>query len=99
MNSLEDRLTRIEAMLAALMEVRQEREWYAVDEFARIVGRSEFTVREWCRRGRIQAAKKGSGRGAHAAWVISHGELLRFQREGLRPASRHELSRIEASGF
>lgn len=87
MNSLEDRLDRIEAMLAALMEGQRVREWYAVDEFARIVGRSEFTVREWCRRGRIQAAKKGSGRGAFAAWAISHAELLRFQREGLlRPS-------------
>lgn len=95
--SLEERLTRIEAMLAALMEVRQVREWYAVDEFALIVGRSEFTVREWCRRGRIHACKKESGRGAHASWTIAHAELLRFQREGLRPASRHELSRIEAS--
>lgn len=84
MNSLEDRLTRIEAMLAALVEGQQVREWHSVEQVARIVGRSEFTVREWCRRGRIQATKKGSGRGAHAAWAIAHDELLRLQREGLR---------------
>jgi hypothetical protein len=97
MNNLEERLARIEAMLASLVQGQQVREWYAVDEFARIVGRSEFTVREWCRRGRIQAAKKGSGRGAHSAWAVSHAELLRFQREGLRLVSRKEWSPIEAS--
>jgi hypothetical protein len=82
--SLEERLDKIETMLALLVERQQAREWYSVEEFAHVVGRSEFTCREWCRLGRIQAEKKASGRGAHAAWAISHVELLRFQREGLR---------------
>lgn len=81
--TLEDRLERIEAMLAVLVERQQMREWYSVEQFAQIAGRSEFTVREWCRLGRIRAEKKGSGRGAYAAWAISHDELLRYQREGL----------------
>jgi hypothetical protein len=38
-------------------------------------------------RGRLAAEKKQSGRGAHSAWVISHAELERFQREGLRRRS------------
>jgi len=87
MNLLEERLERIEAMLVALVERQQVREWYSVDEFARVVGRSEFTCREWCRHGRISAEKKSSGRGAYAAWAISHSELQRFQREGLRRPS------------
>lgn len=82
--TLEERLTRIEALLAVLVHSQQVREWYGVEEFARIVRRSEFTCREWCRQGRIQAEKKNSGRGAHAAWTIAHEELLRYQREGLR---------------
>ena len=81
--TLEERLTKIEAMLAVLVGRQQVRDWYSVEEFARIVGRAEFTCREWCRGGRINAAKKDSGRGAHACWVISHTELLRYQREGL----------------
>ena len=85
--TLEERLEKIEAILVVLVQ-RQPREWYSVEEFARIVGRSVFTCREWCRRGRIIASKKNSGRGAHAAWVISHAELLRFQREGLLPCRR-----------
>ena len=85
--TVEERLQKIEVMLAVLVERQQVREWYCVEEFARIVGRSEFTCREWCRRSRINAEKKFSGRGAHASWAISHSELLRYQREGLRRPS------------
>src|SRR5260370_12686562 len=77
------RLERLEAMLVVLVERQQVRQWYSVEEFARIVGRAEFTCREWCRHGRIRAEKKDSGRGAHASWVISHAELLRYQRDAL----------------
>lgn len=80
--TLEERLSRIEAMIVVLVE-RERREWYSVEQFSRIVGRSDFTVREWCRLGRIQARKKVSGRGAHSSWAISHDELQRYQREGL----------------
>jgi hypothetical protein len=82
--TLEERLEKIEAILVVLAERQQIREWYSVEEFARLVGRSAFTCREWCRRGRIDAEKKISGRGAHASWAISYAELLRYQREGLR---------------
>ena len=84
--TLEAKLERIEAMLTVLVERQTIRDWYSTEEFARLVGRREFTCREWCRHGRINAAKKDSGRGAHASWVISHGELLRYQREGLLPS-------------
>lgn len=83
--TLEDRLERIEAMLTVLVHGQQVREWYSVEEFARLVGRSEFTCRQWCRAGRIGARKKSSGRGAYAAWAIPHAELERYRREGLLP--------------
>jgi hypothetical protein len=79
------RLDKIEALLTLVVQGQQVREWYTVDEFARIVGRSEFTCREYCRLGRVHAEKRLSGRGAYASWVISHAELQRYQREGLLP--------------
>jgi hypothetical protein len=86
--NVEDRLDKIEKLLLVLVERQQAREWYTVEEFARIVRRAPFTVRQWANTGRIVASKKESGRGAHASWAISHGELLRFQREGLLPVRR-----------
>lgn len=81
-----DRLDRIEQMISVLVERETVREWYTPLEFARQVGKAEFTVREWCRAGRVRSAKKGSGRGRFLAWVISHDELLRYRRDGLLPA-------------
>ena len=83
--TLEERLEKIETMLIALVERQQVREWYSTDQVAQIVGKSEFTVREWARLGRIRAEKHRSGRGAHASWAISHAEVQRVQREGLLP--------------
>jgi hypothetical protein len=83
--SLHERLDRIESVLAALVERETIKEWYSTDEFARLVGKADFTVREWARLHRIRAEKRRSGRGAHPAWVISHEELLRYRRDGLLP--------------
>jgi hypothetical protein len=81
--SVEERLEKIESMLAVLVQRQTVKDFYEVEEFARIVGKAEFTVREWARLKRIRAQKRKSGRGAFASWVISHDELLRYQREGL----------------
>jgi len=83
--NIDDRLDRIESMLATLVERQMVRDWYEVEEFARLVGKASFTCREWCRLGRIRGQKRQSGRGAHAAWVVSHAELLRYQKDGLLP--------------
>ncbi len=83
--SIDERLDRIESLLAALVDRETIKDWYSTDEFARLVGKAEFTVREWARLGRIHAEKRQSGRGAHPAWVISHDELLRYRRDGLLP--------------
>jgi hypothetical protein len=83
--SIDDRLDRIEALLGALVERETVRDWYTTEQFARLVGKAEFTVREWCRLGRVHAEKRRSGRGAYASWVIGHDEISRYQREGLIP--------------
>lgn len=87
-----DRLERIETALAALAEKQMTKEWYTTDEAARIIGKADFTVREYCRLGRLRAEKRMSGRGAFPAWVISHEELLRYQREGLLPLRSRSMA-------
>jgi len=81
--TVEERLEKIESLLVALVEREQVREWYTTEEFARAVGKAEFTIREYCRLGRLLGEKRQSGRGKHAQWVLSHQELQRYQREGL----------------
>jgi transposase len=85
-DELNGRLDRLEGLLAVLVERERTKEWYSTEEVGRLLGRSEYTVREWCRQGRIRGEKKGSGRGRYQSWVVSHTELLRVQREGLLSA-------------
>jgi hypothetical protein len=86
LQQLFERLDRIEAALAVLTERQVAKDYYEIEEFARLVGKAPFTCREWARHGRVRAEKRMSGRGAHPQWVISHAELLRYQREGLLQA-------------
>lgn len=83
--TVEERLEKIEAMLVVLVERQAVKEFLEIEEFAKIVGKSCLTCRSWCRLGRVRADKKLSGRGAYARWVVPHGELLRYQKEGLLP--------------
>lgn len=82
---LAERLDRIEQLLQALVEQRTIKEWYTPAEVAKILGKAEFTVREWCRLGRIQARKKNCGRGVAGEWIMGHEELTRIRNEGLLP--------------
>ena len=88
--SNDERLERIESMLAVLVGRQTVKDFYTPEEFAGLVRREAFTCREYCRLGRIRALKKASGRGKYASWVIPHDELLRFQREGLLPDRRRQ---------
>ena len=82
------RLTKIETLLASLVEQRTIKEWYSTAEVATLLGKAEFTVREWCRLGRVHAEKKKSGRGVASEWIVSHAELTRIRNEGLLPDQR-----------
>lgn len=82
------RLEKIESLLASLVEQRVTKEWYSTAEAAAILRRAEFTVREWCRLGRVRAEKKKCGRGPASEWLISHAELTRVRNEGLLPDVR-----------
>ena len=83
---LAEQLDRIERKLDSLIELRTIRDWYGIPEAAEILGKAEFTVREWCRLGRVNAEKRPCGRGRSQEWIIAHSEILRIQKEGLLPA-------------
>ena len=83
LTNIVDRLQKIEDLLHQLVKRETAKDWYTTEEIAKKLGRAEFTVREWCRLGRIDAEKRQSGRGKYQAWVVSHDELERYQREGL----------------
>lgn len=88
-SSVVERLDRHETLITELhqlaMDETPKKEWYGVGEVAAILGKAEFTVREWCRLGRVKAAKRDCGRGNSQEWIVSHAELLRIQNEGLLP--------------
>jgi hypothetical protein len=82
------RLDRIEAALQELLRGKPTKDFYTTAEAAEILERAEWTVREWCRLGRIHAGKRPCGRGASQEWIISHEELDRIRNEGLLPDPR-----------
>lgn len=84
-----DRLNLLEVLLGMLVDQRAVKDRYSVGEAARIPKKAPFTVREWCRLGRVNAEKRPCGRGRSQDWVIAHAELCRIQNEGLLPVPKH----------
>jgi hypothetical protein len=79
-----ERLARIEKAVSRLLIQNCDKEWYTIAEIANEVGKQKFTVREWCRLGRMEAKKRATGRGLSQEWMVSHAELQRYRNEGLR---------------
>lgn len=86
-SKLMQRLTHLEELLTSLLDRGATKDLYTTAEAAKILGRSEFTVREWCRHGRVNAVKRECGRGRSREWAISADEMARIQNEGLLPVA------------
>lgn len=88
------RLDRLESMLANLLAIASTppapaKTWYTVAEAAEAIAKAPYTVREWCRHGRLAAEKApGSRPGLTGDWRINAAELARYRSEGLRPEHR-----------
>ena len=82
---IREQLERIEGSLDLLVQQRRIQEWYDTKAVAGILERSAYSVREWCRLGRVHAEKRRCGRGSAKEWMISHAELERIKSEGLLP--------------
>jgi len=86
---LNERLSAIGQVVAEIHEsVTNQvprKEWYTVGEVAEALGKAEFTVREWCRLGRVYASKRACGRGNSQEWIVADTEIERIRNEGLLP--------------
>jgi transposase len=80
-----DRLRRLEELYTILADRQTVKASYTVEEVSKIICRSKFCVREYCRKGRVHATKAACGRGRSREWRISHQELQRLRNEGLLP--------------
>jgi hypothetical protein len=84
---LAERFIAIEQTVMAIAERlddrRKMKEWYSPQEAAELLGKSDYTVREWCRLHRIEARKRPAGRGAAEEWEISAEEIERYKNHGL----------------
>ena len=89
---LSGQLSELRSMILEIKEMignpAPTRESYSVEEAAKLLGRGAYTVREWCRHGRINATKRAEQRGGAALWSISAAELVRIKDEGLLPPRR-----------
>jgi hypothetical protein len=83
-----ERLSKIEELLSTLITEKFYKDFYSTSEAAVMLGKAEFTVREWCRLGRILAEKRRCGRGRFQEWMIAREEIVRFRNEGLLPIPR-----------
>ena len=78
-DQLGGRIDALETHLRAVVVSRLEKDWYTTDEVAVLTGRAPWTVREWCRLGRIRAKKSPRS----DKWVVSKLELKRLLNDGL----------------
>ena len=60
-------------------------EWFSTSDASKLLQKSEYTVRQWCNEGRINAVKREERRGGSALWKISVEDVTRYKDEGLLP--------------
>ena len=90
LNEVLFRLRRLEELIGEVVKQQApSKDFYTVEEFAKLVDLSSYTVREHCRLDRLQAEKTECGRGNVPEWRIPHAELVRYRNHGLLPRRKH----------
>jgi hypothetical protein len=62
----EDLMAAVREVRDLLVTQRTVKDWYSTEELAQLLNKADFTVREWCRAGRILAEKRGAAAGSTA---------------------------------
>jgi len=87
--AMKEVLASVGSLLEVVTAQRVIRDYYSTEQAAQYLGKAHWTVREWCRLGRVHAEKRFNGRGKSPEWVLSHAELQRIQKEGLLPRTKY----------
>jgi hypothetical protein len=88
-----EQMEEIKGMLALVLErlerpaepAHQARKSYTIPEAAKLINRSQQSLRLWCRYGRVNASKRFQRRGGSEIWSIAAEEIERYRNEGLLP--------------
>jgi excisionase family DNA binding protein len=84
-DSMNDKLDRLTEIVEELIRQKSVKDWYTTAEVAEILRKSDYTVREYCRKGQVNAMKASNGRG----WLISQEELNRLRNFGPLPEPKN----------
>src|SRR5205814_1070172 len=87
-----ERLDTLSEQIRSLQEQLQggecdELESISVQQAAARLSRAPFTIRQWCRTGRIGCHRAQSGRGPYAEWRIPIESIRYYQVHGLLPTT------------
>lgn len=80
--TIEDVMAKLEAIEQQIAAYLRPKAHYTIAEAAVLLHKTEYTVREYCRLGALQATKTNLGCGQHRQWRITAEELARFQQLG-----------------
>ena len=80
-DAMSQKLDDLAVALEQLQSQEPKREFYSVEEAAGLLDLATWTVRTYCRTGRIEAGKLDIGN----EWRISHEEIIRYKEHGPAP--------------
>ena len=83
-----ERLERMERAQALSLT----KEAYTTEEAAERLGRSEWTVRQWCNKGQVKGAYKVRGKGRTGEWRLPHDAVQVLVTQGPALPGSHPLT-------